>query len=141
MTADPMNVQHGGSHYKGLAIEPFEISLANQYDGAIHSIVKYVTRHHNKGGAEDLWKAHHICAIRRKMMGVYGTRPSLPVISMGRYIEENGVAKPEALILRNTDFWSRDPQQADNLSGHDFGACGMIQQQIADLIQHTYPTT
>jgi hypothetical protein len=51
--------QHGGAHYKGLTIEPVEYAMLNELDCCQFSVVKYVTRHRTKGGAEDIKKAMH----------------------------------------------------------------------------------
>lgn len=57
--ADPMTVQVGGSHYKDMAIQPMEYSMANKLDALQHTIVKYVSRFRKKNGVEDLKKARH----------------------------------------------------------------------------------
>lgn len=54
-----LDVQIGGSHYKSLAIQPMEYSMANKLDPCQHTIVKYVTRFRDKGGIDDLKKARH----------------------------------------------------------------------------------
>ena len=51
--------QEGGSHYKKLAIQPMQYALANKLDYAQANVVKYVTRHADKNGKEDLLKAIH----------------------------------------------------------------------------------
>lgn len=57
---DPLKVQVGGGHYKDLAIQPMEYSMANKLDACQHSVVKYVTRFRQKNGIQDLEKAKHI---------------------------------------------------------------------------------
>ena len=56
---DPMNVQHGGNHYKDLAIQPVEYCQKNKLPFCESSVIKYVTRWRDKGGIEDLRKAIH----------------------------------------------------------------------------------
>lgn len=56
-------VQHGGSHYKGLAIEPAEYCQRNRLDFCESEAIKYLTRHGMKNGAEDVQKAMHFCAM------------------------------------------------------------------------------
>ena len=53
------NKQIGGDHYKKLAIQPMEYALQNKLDYAQANVVKYVTRHADKGGKDDLLKAIH----------------------------------------------------------------------------------
>ncbi len=132
---NPMAIQHGGSHYKGMKIEPFEMSLANQYDGAIHSIVKYVSRHAAKNGAEDLAKAHHITAIRLAQMKVYGTRPSNRRITVGQYVRENQIDGPEATVLMWADDWSAE-RHTTAMNEH---FTLKLQQAIIQLIAIRYP--
>ena len=61
MSADdkPLDVQIGGDHYKSMAIQPMEYSMANKLDACQHTIIKYVTRFRDKGGIQDLEKAKH----------------------------------------------------------------------------------
>jgi len=51
--------QVGGSHYKKMKIQPMQYSMANELDACQHTIVKYVTRHWDKAGKKDLYKAMH----------------------------------------------------------------------------------
>ena len=55
----PLEVQVGGDHYKEMAIQPMEYSMANKLDACQHTIIKYVTRFRDKGGIQDLEKAKH----------------------------------------------------------------------------------
>jgi len=55
----PLDVQVGGDHYKAMAIQPMEYSMANKLDACQHTIIKYVTRFRDKGGIQDLEKAKH----------------------------------------------------------------------------------
>lgn len=52
--------QEGGDHYKSMAIQPMQYSLANGLDAAQHTVVKYVSRFRKKGGIADLKKAKHV---------------------------------------------------------------------------------
>jgi len=51
--------QEDGSHYKALKIQPMQYALENKLDYAQANVVKYVTRHADKNGKEDLLKAIH----------------------------------------------------------------------------------
>jgi len=53
------NKQEGGSHYKNLKIQPMQYALENKLDYAQANVVRYVTRHADKNGKEDLLKAIH----------------------------------------------------------------------------------
>jgi hypothetical protein len=58
-----LDTQAGGSHYKNLAIQPVEYIQANGLDYFQGNIVKYITRHKTKNGAEDIKKAIHYCQL------------------------------------------------------------------------------
>lgn len=58
-THSPNNIQHGGSHYKGFAIQPTEYIIKNNIPFADGNVIKYVTRHLLKGGFVDIQKAFH----------------------------------------------------------------------------------
>lgn len=51
--------QEGGSHYKDMAIQPFEYNHANGIPFAEGNVIKYVSRWRAKGGVQDLKKARH----------------------------------------------------------------------------------
>lgn len=51
--------QVGGTHYSGLKIQPTEYIHANKLGFIEGNIIKYVTRHSQKNGKEDLLKALH----------------------------------------------------------------------------------
>lgn len=54
-----LDVQVGGGHYKGLAIQPVEYIHANEMPYLDGNVVKYVTRHRAKNGRQDIEKAIH----------------------------------------------------------------------------------
>lgn len=58
--ASALATQVGGDHYKKLAIQPMEYSMANNLDACQHTAIKYVTRFRDKGGIADLQKAKHV---------------------------------------------------------------------------------
>ena len=51
--------QIGGSHYKKLKIQPSEFINKNKILFAEGNAIKYICRHADKGGKEDLKKAKH----------------------------------------------------------------------------------
>lgn len=52
-------IQIGGSHYKAKPIQPWDYIAANNLGYFEGNVVKYVSRHHEKGGVADLLKAKH----------------------------------------------------------------------------------
>lgn len=55
--------QEGGDHYKKLKIQPVEYAYANKLDFAQANIVKYITRHKDKGEDQDIRKIMHYCKL------------------------------------------------------------------------------
>lgn len=58
--------QEGGSHYK-LPIQPVEYITKNGLSFIEGNVVKYITRHRDKNGAEDIRKAIHYCELLLKL--------------------------------------------------------------------------
>lgn len=59
MSARASDTQVGGAHYKDMPIQPSEFSQRNGLNWCEANVVKYVCRHKNKNGAEDIKKAIH----------------------------------------------------------------------------------
>ena len=64
---NPLDKQEGGSHYKDCKIQPIEYITANNLDFMQGNIVKYITRHKSKNGAEDIRKIKHYCNLILKL--------------------------------------------------------------------------
>lgn len=62
---DPLDTQVGGGHYKDSprGYQPFEISKALGLNPVEHTAMKYLLRHKNKHGKQDLEKAKHCLDI------------------------------------------------------------------------------
>lgn len=63
MAPNALDVQVGGSHYKDCAIQPIEYIHANKLGFAEGNVVKYITRHRQKHGADDVRKVIHYCQL------------------------------------------------------------------------------
>jgi len=70
MMTDALSNQIGGSHYKDMKIQPVEFITANNLTFLEGNVVKYISRHHAKNGADDVKKAIHYCELILKT--VYG---------------------------------------------------------------------
>ena len=55
--------QEGGQHYKDKAIQPIVYIHANKLGFCEGNVVKYITRHKEKNGAEDIRKVIHYCEL------------------------------------------------------------------------------
>lgn len=58
-----LNRQEGGSHYKDFKIQPLEFVYKNNIPFIEANIIKYILRHRQKNGLEDLRKAEHYLKI------------------------------------------------------------------------------
>ena len=52
--------QHGGSHYQKYVIQPSKFVVENKLLYPEGCVIKYVIRHQDKGGKQDLEKAKHM---------------------------------------------------------------------------------
>jgi len=59
----PLENQVDGTHYKTLKIQPVQYCHANNVPFMEGSVIKYVTRHKTKNGADDIKKAIHFCEM------------------------------------------------------------------------------
>ena len=65
-----LNTQEGGDHYKGKSLQPWHIINANGLDFYEGNALKYLLRHKDKNGAEDIDKAiHYLQAIKEFKYG------------------------------------------------------------------------
>ena len=58
-----IGTQVGGDHYKRLKIQPVEFIHANGIGFLEGSAIKYICRHREKGGKQDLEKARHFLGM------------------------------------------------------------------------------
>lgn len=62
--------QVGGDHYSKMVITPTEYIMANKIDWLEANAIKYISRHENKNGLEDINKAiHYLELIKEKKYG------------------------------------------------------------------------
>lgn len=89
--------QVGGNHYKDYAIQPVEFCQRNQLPFCESNAIKYICRHKDKNGRQDIEKAIHYLQILLEME--YGfpeqksQEPSDEVeydINGNAYVEKNG---------------------------------------------------
>lgn len=78
---NPLEKQEGGNHYKGMVIQPVEYITKNKLGFIEGSVIKYVSRHRQKNGAEDIKKAIHFLELLLKLE--YDFKP--PTAQAGTY--------------------------------------------------------
>ena len=121
----PLQNQVGGDHYRKLKIQPFQFSLCNGWDGAAHSILKYVTRYRDKGGVQDLQKGLHIAEIRMELWGAWLLPPHVKM-RMRDYIEANEITGIDAKVLMCLEEWVNDHNRRDSYDAMVNGMHDMI---------------
>ena len=65
-TGNAWGKQVGGGHYKQYAIQPAQFALANGLDYAQSNAIKYIVRHKDKNGVQDLDKAVHYIELLKQ---------------------------------------------------------------------------
>ena len=65
-TGNAWDKQVGGEHYKQYAIQPAQFALANKLDYAQANAIKYIVRHADKNGVQDLDKAVHYIELLKQ---------------------------------------------------------------------------
>lgn len=58
-----LDKQEGGNHYKDMAIQPVEFIDSNKIPFLEGNVIKYICRHANKNGAQDIRKVIHYCEL------------------------------------------------------------------------------
>lgn len=127
--------QVGGDHYLKTKMQPHEFCMVNAYDSTAFSALKYVARHHNKNGREDLEKAIHSLEIRYDIIARYGPlRLGANVIPASQFIQLNNIPGREACIIMDLHEWVTTGE----LMVDDYRWMTKINAQFTDLIQATY---
>ena len=67
MSNTAFSKQINGSHYKIMKIQPTEFSHKNELNWCESNVIKYICRHKNKNGIEDLRKAIHYIEFLAEM--------------------------------------------------------------------------
>jgi hypothetical protein len=62
-----LDTQVGGDHYKQMKIQPVEFICENNMPYCEANVIKYISRHKSKNGAQDVRKAIHYCELILKM--------------------------------------------------------------------------
>lgn len=136
MTASISHIrsQVGGNHYMKLTIDPNRFCMRNHLDPCIHGILKYVTRHRDKNGQEDLQKARHYVKIR-ETYALDLEQPKYEAITMLEYVTQNQICADDAEVLYRLEAYYR----AINHTAARICADRLV-DEIERLIRKTYLT-
>lgn len=95
---NPLQTQIGGKHYKHMKIQQIEFGMVNKLDPCAYSVVKYLSRHADKGGRADLEKAFHFVQLR-EALGTEAHRVEEWVVDILDYTRANDIAPEESGVL------------------------------------------
>lgn len=149
---DPTTRQVGGDHYLKLGMQPFHFSLANGWDGASHTILKYVSRHHNVDrveAIESLRKAIHIVEIIEKAISenryvntarMVADTMMDPPIRVSVYTVTNDLGDLESLALQYLQAWLLGQTTEVDGTTIIFGPV-MVKNAIEDILFNRYGVT
>lgn len=71
--------QVGGSHYQTMAVQPSEFITRNDLGWCEGNAIKYICRHHIKGGRQDIDKAiHYLELLKEIQYGEENKQEGLP---------------------------------------------------------------
>lgn len=62
-----LDTQVSGQHYKNMIIQPVEFIVKNNISFLEANVIKYVCRHREKNGIEDLNKAIHYLELAKEL--------------------------------------------------------------------------
>ena len=65
-TPVPSAMQVGGNHYADMEIQPSEFNFVNGLNWCEGNAIKYICRHHAKGGPQDIDKAIHYLQLLKE---------------------------------------------------------------------------
>jgi len=60
------DIQIGGDHYRDMPIQPSEFNFENGLNWLEGNAIKYICRHHAKGGEQDIDKAIHYLELLKE---------------------------------------------------------------------------
>ena len=118
--------QIGGDHYLKCGIMPTTYIRANNLDFFEGNIIKYATRHKEKGGAEDIKKVIHYAEMI--LEDVYGILPEAKIKENGDVVmEEQECSCKESPFAVNVKVVRREIETA-------LKKMGLTERQIKDIL-------
>lgn len=100
---NPLDVQVGGSHYKGYQIQP--VQLYNQFNLGFGeaNLIKYAMRYQDKNGKNDLEKVIHYAELMIQFNNPIGN--FIPMDYIENYANVNGLTFYAKEIIEEVSLW------------------------------------
>jgi len=136
---NPHTRQIGGDHYVKLKLQPFQFTLANGWDSASHTILKYISRHHSierEKAIESLKKALHIIEIRQaaiRQNNLFSILNPSPMYTMNEYCRVNDLGDLETAACLTLSLWVTDPKPLPDGPYHV-----LLWNRIEDILINRY---
>ena len=99
--------QVGGSHYKNFAIEPIEFIVKNKLAYCEANVIKYVCRHKEKNGVQDIDKAIHYLELLKHLEYPAVEMPKRLVYRIdqrGNIYDVRKVSELQSVLVRKFDL-------------------------------------
>ena len=105
--------QIGGDHYKNMVIQPSEFINKNNLPFAEGNAIKYICRHKDKGGKEDLKKAKHYIdmVIERDYSDEPNLRPLPPGFTLTKSKDPDMTPMTEEEEYRNAGITKEEAEK------------------------------
>lgn len=115
-----LDIQIGGSHYKNCGYQPILFAEKTHMHPSCFSILKYVLRHKDKNGKEDLEKALHYCAILKECSGRFydlerssAANEFFKFILNNKHLDRNQIIS--VLSIQNKDIYALEDSIASEI--------------------------
>lgn len=136
----PSKQQIGGDHYTRLPYQPMKFAMENGWDPCAYMILKYISRHTHKNGAQDLQKAVHMVDMRRSLQDSHSCWISQwQRVPMDVYIDANRPVLDihTLLALDALGKWMDIPNTAGTRMRREDTA-GILKNMIEICLDHHY---
>lgn len=130
------DIQVGGSHYKGMAIQHAAFCQANDVPWCEAAALKYICRHRQKNGRQDLEKAIHylrLCLEYTYTSDTAQRRCPLQRIETEEFIQKNEIPPIEAQCIENIMAHAHMPASMGQFR------LAQTVSHLEDLIRISYP--
>lgn len=84
-----LDIQVGGSHYKGLVIQPIELITAMKCSFIQGCIIKYISRYKHKNGVQDIRKCIHYAQLALQLKDRKNCKDKELSYNVNRFILKN----------------------------------------------------